>query len=455
MKNNLYLFVFLVLSSASFYAIGQDENKNTATVNPDRIMLSIPGDPATSRAVTWRTAPGVEKTIGQIAVATASPFFEDQLTTFEGKSAFWEEENETALGHKIVFENLAPETIYTYRVGDGENWSEWFQFKTSSANKEPFNFIYLGDFQNDIKAYCSRTIRQAYTNFPNADFILYAGDLVSRSTESYWSEFFHAGDWIYGMLPSVATPGNHEYYKENPLKPRVFSRHWNQIFVNPKNGPENLKNRSYYIDYQGVRFVSLDSPAMGYRNEDGENTINWLNKVLSDNPNQWTILFTHYPVYSCSQGRNNENYRETVKPILEKYGVDLVLQGHDHTYCRGQNLKNVGADCKNPPMYMVSVSGPKMYGLNVEKWSDRVASQTQLYQNIEVNGNKINVEVYTVTGDLYDEFTLVKSRNGKNEVIESKQIKNINETTAIPEGAKNKYNSKEMELYEERFNPAK
>jgi len=447
-------FLFLILSFICFISASninaQSEAKNSPSPVPDRIMLTIPDDPAISRAVTWRTCPSTKKTVGQITEATASPFFQDQLKTIAGSSTFWMQGDSSALGHRVIFEHLSPETMYTYRVGDGENWSEWFQFTTSSDQKKPFNFLYLGDFQNDIKQYCSRTIRQAYTHFPNADFMLFAGDLVSRSTEDYWDEFFYAGNWIYGTMPSVATPGNHEYDKTE-AGPRTFSKHWNQIFVTPDNHPENLRGRTYFMDYQGVRFISIDSPAMGNKEEDAVNTMEWLNDVLSDNPNKWTILFTHYPVYSCSQGRNNERYREAVKPILEKYGVDLVLQGHDHTYCRGQNLEGVGEDCKNPPMYLVSVSGPKMYGLNVNKWSDRIASETQLYQNIEVKDNVIHINVYTVTGELYDSFSLVKNKKGVNKVVESEEIKSIKQNSAIPESAKHRYTEEELKLYEERF----
>jgi len=293
--------------------------------------------------------------------------------------------------------------------------------------------------------------KSGYSHFPNSEFILFAGDIVSRSTEEYWNEFFYAGNWIFGTIPSLATPGNHEYDKLGENEPRTFSKHWNQIFVAPGNHPENLKGRTFYLDYQGVRFISVDSPALANNEENAKNTLKWLNQVLSENQNKWTIVFTHYPVYSCSQGRNNEEYRNALKPILEKYGVDLVLQGHDHTYCRGQNLSEIGQDCKNPPMYMVSVSGPKMYGLNVNKWSDRVASQTQLYQNVEVFNDKIIVKSYTVTGQLYDSFTLRKNKNGVNKVIEDKNLKSINEFNSIPESAIVKYSDEELKKYKAEY----
>jgi 3',5'-cyclic AMP phosphodiesterase CpdA len=253
------------------------------------------------------------------------------------------------------------------------------------------------------------------------------------------------------MLPSVATPGNHEYDKpEN--QPRTFSKHWQQIYTFPANSPaEKFRERTYFFDYQGVRFVSVDSPAIGENNEDGALILNWLEQTLASNPNQWAVVFTHYPVYSCSQGRDNEKYRDGMKTILEKHGVDIVLQGHDHTYCRGQNLENSGKNARNYPVYVVSVAGPKMYGLNTSFWSDRMASNTQLYQHISFNGNVLNYQSFTVAGDLYDEFRIEKDKKGKNRFVESKIVKQIKQRTEIPPSAREKYNEEELKKFQQKF----
>ena len=57
--------------------------------------------------------------------------------------------------------------------------------------------------------------------------------------------------------------------------------------------------------------------------------------VLADNDQRWTVVTFHHPVWSGAEGRNNPALREIWGPILEEHGVDLVLQGHDHTYGRG------------------------------------------------------------------------------------------------------------------------
>ncbi len=454
----LYLALIAVLISCNQQVeqngVNQTENEFSnfePTVFPDRVMLSFSGDAATSRAVSWRTVFGITGSFGEIAVLDPSPDFEYKAIKVAGTNSPWEEGSQGSMGHKVIFENLQPGTKYAYRVGDGENWSEWFQFRTSLAGNEPFSFLYFGDVQDDIKSLGSRTLRQAYTHFPGADFMLFAGDLVSRSQEKYWREFFYAGSWIFGMMPSVVTPGNHEYYKpEN--QPRTFSKHWNQIYSAPANSPsKEYNNRNYYLDYQGVRFVSFDSPALGENKKDSALVVNWLDKTLAENPNRWTVLFTHYPVYSCSQGRNNENYRNSIQPLLEKYGVDLVLAGHDHTYCRGFNPEGVKVKGKNMPMYVVSVAGPKMYGLNTSFWSDRMASMTQLYQHVSVSREKLEFKAFTVAGELYDHFIINKNKNGVNTFTESHEVAAINQRTEMPESALEKYSKDELELYQRKF----
>jgi hypothetical protein len=455
-KRLLTLLLFLVSNFATVNVITAQTGSAgflnfEPTAFPDRIMLSIPGDPATSRAVSWRTVFEVTESVGEIAILDPSPRFEEKVKTVSGTNSPWEEGSQVSMGHKVIFGNLQPKTKYMYRVGDGKNWSEWFQFETSSAGTEPFSFIYLGDFQNDIKSLGSRAIRQACTHFPNAHFMLFAGDIVSRSNEEYWREFFYAGGWILGMMPSIVTPGNHEF-DSNEGKPRTFSKHWNQIYQMPDNTPgEKYRNRNFYIDYQGTRFVSLDSPSLGNYPEDSTLVLNWLEKTLSENGNRWTVVFTHYPVYSCSQGRNNERYRNAVQPLLEKYNVDLVLAGHDHTYCRGFNTENIMVKGKNAPLYVVSVAGPKMYGLNTSFWSDRVASMTQLYQHISVSQDKLEYQSFTVAGDIYDHFIIKKDKNGKNSFREGSEVAKIKQRTEIPESAKDRYSTEELEKYQKKF----
>ena len=396
----------------------QNDQKNI----PSEIMLTIGGDPTSEYSVTWRTSGSDSEAVAEIIKAVAHPKFGRDATAVRGSTATKYGQSKDRNTHKVRFTGLQPGTRYSYRVGNGKVWSEWFQFTTAKKEKEPFSFIYLGDVQTDIKSLGSRTLREAYTHLGHeASFMLFAGDLVTSSSDGLWSEFFYAGGWMLGSLPSVPVAGNHEY--RNSPKGRVFSPHWSHLFGMPQNPPaKEYQDRFYWFDYQGVRFVGLDSPVMNKDNKDIHAILSWLEDALKENPNQWSVVFTHYPIYSCSSGRDNKAYRDLLRPILEKYGVDLVLQGHDHTYCRGFNEANITGDVKNPPLYVVTVAGPKMYKLKSDPWSDVTGQDRQLYQNITVDNDTIFYDSYDVTGTLFDSFRLEKGANGVNRLIERKKL---------------------------------
>jgi 3',5'-cyclic AMP phosphodiesterase CpdA len=160
--------------------------------------------------------------------------------------------------------------------------------------------------------------------------------------------------------------------------------------------------------------------------------------VLADNPATWTVVTHHHPVWSASEGRDNEELRAAWKPVYDRHGVDLVLQGHDHSYARGRTYagaENVptGANVRDGDtgtVYVVSVSGRKMYDLKPDGWQgygagmERKAENTQLFQVIHVDGEELRYRAYTATGGLYDAFTLQK-RPGRANLMVSE----------VPEGA--------------------
>jgi hypothetical protein len=103
--------------------------------------------------------------------------------------------------------------------------------------------------------------------------------------------------------------------------------------------------------------------------------------------------------------------------------VDLVLQGHDHAYARSGlgGPKNVPEGIRRKSsntVYVVSVSGPKMYDLK-ESWDvSRVASGVQLFQVIHISRERIRYEARLATGELYDAFMLEKNTEGKSTITE-------------------------------------
>lgn len=410
-----------------------DEAASKPTPRPDRIILTWTGDPATTQAVTWRTDMSPPKAWAQIAVAEDGPLFVKKAKEVQATSQVLKSDLNEAKYHTVQFTGLTPKTKYVYRVGDGENWSEWFHFQTASDQPEPFSFVYFGDAQNDVRSMWSRIVREAHSDAPKAKFLLHAGDLINRANKDVeWGEWFSAGGWLNGMIPNVPTPGNHEYEKDAMDKTKYnLSRHWRPQFALPEHGPEGLQETVYTFDIQGVRIVSLNS------NEKFEEQVPWLEKVLANNPQKWTIVTYHHPIYSASKREDSAILKKYWQPVFDKYHVDLVLQGHDHSYARTairrtDNLPT-GANVQDPQsgaVYVVSVSGPKMYPLGNHPTMRRQAEDTQLYQIISIDGERLKYEARTAKGTLYDGFTLKKRTGQQNELIE--QIPDVPENRQPP-----------------------
>lgn len=416
-----------------------------ASHHPDHIVLTLTADPSSSMSVTWRTDTTIQKGIAEIAVATAAPKFWRYAESYTAQTESLDAREVYKAGvvshyHAVTFEKLLPDTLYAYRVGDGTHWSEWFQFRTASDQARPFSFLYVGDAQNNILDLWARLIREGYRKAPDAGFILHAGDLVNYAhSEQDWHEWFKAGGFIHSMLPSISTPGNHEYQARNNMEyannTRSLSVQWRPQFNFPMNGIPGYEETVYYLDYEDSRIISLDS------NRPPQEQKAWLEEVLKNNPRKWSIVTFHHPIYSASARRDNALLRNEWKPLFDQYKVDLVLQGHDHSYARGRArpygenvLEGMNARDYTGTVYVVSVSGGKMYDLNPERWEafedvdqDRGAENTQLFQVISIDGDRLSYESYTATGELYDAFDLKKSPDGEpNQFVERRH-------EAIPE----------------------
>jgi len=390
------------------------------TKTPDRIILNLTEDAAHSVAVNWRTDTTIEQSLVQVAIATHGPEFIDQFWEISAKRELLTHKPEngpevSAAYHSAVIDNLSPGEQYVYRVGSEKSWSEWFQINMPESEKK-ISFVYFGDAQNNLKSMWSRVIRQAYTSMPDVDFMLHAGDLINQhDRDEEWGEWFYSGSFIHAMVPSMMTPGNHEY------KDVVLSPQWRPQFNLPLNGPKGLEETCYEVNYPNLKIISLDAEQIDESETFKEIQRVWLDSVLTNNPRKWTVLTFHYPIFCTKPNRDNVEFRAAFKPIFDKHKVDIVLQGHDHAYGRGM-VKNVPTgnsvkDNSSGTMYVVSVSGPKQYAVSDDPWMERRAGNTQLFQIISIEGNVLSYSAHTATGELYDAFDLKKSKGQPNKLI--------------------------------------
>ena len=394
--------------------------------DPDRIILTFNGNPSTKRAVTWRTDSSVKKAEAQIAVAGINSDFVKEASTYTANTEEFDlglyKSNKSLIVnyHSVVFENLKPNTLYAYRVGFAENWSEWIQFKTANDTYSPTQFVYFGDAQNDILNHWSRVIRMAYKTAPDASFVIHAGDLVdSAHKDNEWAQWFKAGGFIHSQWTAIPVVGNHEFQRFDGYEgtlPRRLSIQWRPQFTLPveENLDEKLHETVYSVEYQDILVLVLNST--GQLEEQTE----YIREKLTNSDAKWKIVTNHHSVFSPAEGRDFEYARKVWKPLFEKYGVDLVLNGHDHTYARGHTpvkSQNVNESGIFKTLYVTSVSGPKQYKLDKDQIknyeidgykSDKMGEETQFFQVINIDSNKLTYSAYTTLGDLYDRAIITK-----------------------------------------------
>ena len=402
----------------------------------DRIVLSPAADAARGAGVAWRTDTRQTAAEAQIAQEIDGPLLGYTARTVTGTTGPIQNENGQALYHQVRFDGLKPDTRYVYRVRAADGWSEWLPFRTAKAEFAPFRFIYLGDTQNDILEIGSRVIRSAFKEAGPAALVVHAGDLVAQREvkvhDDEWGEWTEAGGRAFAMTPQLPATGNHEYVDHilpGGKESRVLGPHWALQFALPDNGAEGVKATSYFVDYQGVRFIVLDGTAaldLGGL----EAQTRWLDAALASSPARWNVALFHQPIYTCARPQDTEELKAAWKPIFDARSIDLVLQGHDHCYGRVSNPAGAEASRADSaagrpqgPVYVVSVTGSKMYGLNdrADAQPVRAAENTELYQLIDVEADRLSFRAFTATGQLYDAFTLTRGADGRNRLTESDQ----------------------------------
>lgn len=375
---------------------------------PDRIVATPLQDASTGFSVSWRTDDAVDAPVLEIAVANESPDQWDGDIPPRRVAAGTRPlatANGVAHHHHAVVDGLLPGTLYAWRVQGDRTWSPWRQLRTAAPAGTPLEFLYIGDTQNKNASLVTRVMHEAVRHASDAHLVLFAGDLVSEAVDDdEWGEWFDATGPLATMAFAPA-PGNHEFFKEHedtPQERRVLGEPWKAHFALPGNGVGDVEASTYWFDYQGIRFVVIDGTSV-LDLDAGAAQAQWLDEVLSANPHRWSIVLIHQPFYSPRADRVNTELREHLQPVIEQHRVDLVLQGHDHVY--GRRSGEAGAT----PVYTVSVAGPKQYRLSPDAKGTMspVGEDTQLFQVLRLDGNRLSYQARTVTGRLYDAFVLV------------------------------------------------
>lgn len=371
---------------------------------PDHLQLTWQGDPRTGVTVQWRTDETVAESILWLA-----PRGDDSAARFlrAGAAALTSRQvvNDPDIRlHRVRLDDLIPATDYEYAVSadNGQTWTRRRQFRTAAeAGAEPYAFIYLGDPQNGLDEW-GDLIRQSDARFPEARFYMIAGDLIDHGTErDNWDQFFHEGSTVFDRTPVVPALGNHDSHGGHPTL-------YLQQFALPDNGAETLDpGRTYHVTYQDMLVVVMDS---NYDLVEPELQTEWLDRVLGESDARWKVVIYHHPFYASRPGRDNYPLRDAWGPIFDRHNVDIAFQGHDHAYMRTVPMRGhqPAAEGEHGTVYLVAVSGTKMYEQGLPDFAAFGAVNTRTYQIIEVDpvAGTLTYRAIDSDGGVIDSFDL-------------------------------------------------
>ena len=252
------------------------------------------------------------------------------------------DESTSGTNHIVTVTGLQPGTKYYYRVGNGAsqetptNASEQY-FITNPSGAVKTRIWALGDAgtgttnQDNV-----RNAYYTYTGNVRTDVVLALGDNAynNGSDSEFISNFFNVYQDMFVNTPIWSTQGNHERNQS------VYE----DVFTHPTagegGGVASGSELYYSFNYGDIHFVCLDSYSSAINIDPGAPQYQWLEQDLQANSKKWVIAFWHHPPYSKTSGHNSDSesgmrkLRENANVLLEQYGVDLVLGGHNHSYNR-------------------------------------------------------------------------------------------------------------------------
>lgn len=366
-----------------------------SSTTPDQIVLTFPGDPRTTLAVSFRTAPTV--TEAAVEVRSAGTLRRVPATVDVLDSARWRPVVNDRVIHRFSarLEGLTADTDYEYRIAwqdpdGGEKTTRWRHVRTAPDGNAPVTFMYLGDPQNGLEEW-SRNFAAAIERHPEVRFVLIAGDIVDDGeARTQWDDLFGGAGEAFATVPLVPVLGNHDHIGRGE---ELFTR----IFVLPEDGP-TIPEHVYQVRFGPVQVAVLDSTLLDTLPAQAA----WADRVLdSDAP--WRMASFHHPIWAPNGPRDNPQVRASLMPVLERRGAVMVLNGHDHSYMRTKPMRG-GEVVDQGTVYTVAVSGRKMYPQVPRPYWARGFPNKATYQLLTATETALDYVAYTWDGTEVDRW---------------------------------------------------
>ena len=362
---------------------------------PGHVLLTFGDENELSRNVSWQCDTVLRPSHLQLVCLADS-----DTTSIEAQGEVFESRKGRAAYYVARLRQLKPATHYRYRAVSGDDCSAWYDFQTHApGNRDRFSFLFVGDVQDTIGGIANRLLMDAWAHHPQVEFLVCGGDLTERPANQYWAQTFRDLDSIGQSMPMLNVTGNHDYFKGINRRlerrfPLVFS-----YFLDSKVGD----NMVYTLNYGDAQIFVLDSNREFYYLWTQRQ---WLQEQLEHSQAKWKILVLHHPLYSIKSSNNNLIQRWMFDDLVRQYGVDLVLQGHEHAYARMTAHDDAGNAVA--PVYTVSHCSPKNYRIRFDERFDKFGISSRYYQTVSIGGDTLAMATYDAyTHALYDSLLII------------------------------------------------
>ncbi|MDP4097011.1 PA14 domain-containing protein [Paenibacillus sp. P96] len=413
--------------------------------SPISIAMSFYGSPKTNRSFAWYTkydkpenAPKNAKDSIVEVIPAGGDFDTSDVMRFAGepedtKVLDLKITNSTRgsfISHKVLVTGLTPGTAYKYRVGSDDNWSDVGSFTTEAEDEQDYEFLYMTDSQgantHDYEVWAD-TLGQGLNKFPDSKFLVMTGDMVDAGALEYqWLDYFEKPQDKLLNLPLMTAVGNHE----GPYNDNYY---YHFYYPNDSIDDPLPPGSVYSYDYGDAHFMVINTMDMGWDNRQRESfkqQIEWLKREVAQTDKKWKVVAFHKAIYSVG-GHSDEaeiyELRDMLVPVFDELGIDVVLQGHDHTYMRSHQMygdkavtdieKDEGGNPVNPDgtMYIVNNSaGTKYYDVNegLNKYYAAAFEQPRkpVYTGIKMTEDSFTLESYRSGEEVpFDAYTIVRN----------------------------------------------
>lgn len=368
--------------------------------DPSQITMT-PDTTQGSLRFSWITVPEVKASVVQYKKQGESTWKTARGTSYvDAVTPGWKE----LATHQVVLEDLEPDAMYVYRVGDGKDFmSEEHTFKApTSPDADEFSFIFVSDPQSvSTDDYMSFKKSMDYaTTLVTPEFIMSGGDTTQdgyKATE--WEACFEVMGDYFASIPTITVPGNHEMKGD-----------WGLIsFAQRFNMPGGDTGTEFdgtigCIEYGDACIVVINTEVTPPEEKADiiAKQLQWAKECYEKSDKKWRIMLTHAGPYTSNHPASEviDYFINDSAWSVDALGVDLFLNGHDHIYIRATALGDVKANTGDGTTYVTGGTvGNKYY----EYLPDRSDYATDCYVDDKDQQvfSIITVPEDTITGKAY------------------------------------------------------